>query len=235
MDEAVKKGLPKTAIEALDPIVAGAMKDKVYGEAAKALAKKIVLEGEIQGNKPEERITRMDTAIATAPKEIAPLLHGLQAQWYWQYFERNRWRFMQRTATAQAPGKDITSWDLPRLFAEIDKQFQTSLAAADTLKATPVTAFDVFLPKGSMPDACRPTLYDFLVNEALRFYTSGEQAAAKPQDAFEIVADSAIFAPADKFLASGYRRRRFAEGQGDPPLPGSPPVPQTGQGSERVD
>ena len=33
-----------------------------------------------------------------------------------------------------------------------------------------------------MPDAYRPTLYDFIAQEALKFYTSGEQAAAKPQD-----------------------------------------------------
>ena len=31
-------------------------------------------------------------------------------------------------------------------------------------------------------------------HEALAFYTSGEQAAAKAEDAFEIVADSPIFA-----------------------------------------
>src|SRR6266850_695836 len=48
--------------------------NKGYGEAAKAIARKIVLEGTIQGNKPEEKITRMETAMALAPKEIVPLL-----------------------------------------------------------------------------------------------------------------------------------------------------------------
>ncbi len=46
----------------------------------------------------------------------------------------------------------------------------------------------------------RPTLYDFVAFEALKFYTSGEQAAAKPQDVFEVSADSPIFAPADQFI-----------------------------------
>src|SRR5437016_9477538 len=113
-DEAVGKGLPRTAIEKLEPIIQGALKDKAWGEATRAIARKIVLEGNIQGNKPEEKITRMEAEIAKAPKEIAPLLDTLQANWYWHYFQNNRWRFMRRTQLAQPPGKDFTTWDLPR-------------------------------------------------------------------------------------------------------------------------
>src|SRR5215468_351854 len=68
VDDAIRKGLPKTAIEALEPIIAAALKDRAYGEAAKAIARKIVLEGNIQGNKPEEKIVRLEAAIASAPK-----------------------------------------------------------------------------------------------------------------------------------------------------------------------
>src|SRR5207244_10127198 len=72
VEEAIAKGLPKTAIEKLDPIIQGALKDKLWGEATKAIARKIVLEGNIQGNKPEEKITRMQAEIAKAPKETVP-------------------------------------------------------------------------------------------------------------------------------------------------------------------
>jgi uncharacterized protein YfaS (alpha-2-macroglobulin family) len=201
VEEAIRKGLPKTAIEKLEPIVQGALKDKAWGEATKAIARRIVLEGNIQGNKPEEKITRLESEIARAPKEIVPLLDTILADWYWQYFQQNRWRFMQRTQTAQAPGKDFTTWDLPRLFAEIDKQFQKALANADTLRKTPIAAFDDLLQKGTLPDSYRPTLYDFIANEALKFYSSGEQAAAKAADAFEVSAESAIFNSAEAFLA----------------------------------
>ncbi|MCX7591509.1 MAG: MG2 domain-containing protein, partial [Kiritimatiellae bacterium] len=200
VDEALGKGLPKSAIEALDPIIAGATKDKAHAELVRALGMKIALEGQIQGQKPEERITRLEAELVNMPKEVAPLLTALLANWYWQYFEQNRWRFMQRTATAEPPGKDIQTWDLSRLFREIDTQFTRALAAADLLKKTPVTAFDGVLVKGTMPDACRPTLYDFVAHEALDFYTSAEQAGARPQDAFEITADSQIFAPVEEFM-----------------------------------
>src|SRR6266496_3668362 len=103
VNDAVQKGLPKTAIEKLDPIIRGALKDKAWGEATKAIARKIVLEGNIQGNKPEEKITRMEAEIAKAPKEIVPLLDTILANWYWHYFQNNRWRFLQRTQMTQNP------------------------------------------------------------------------------------------------------------------------------------
>ena len=148
VEDAVNKGLPRTAITNLEPIIQGALKDKAYAEAVKAIGRKIALEGIIQGNKPEEKITRLEAEIAKAPKEMVPVLDTLLAHWYWQYFEQNRWRFMRRTATAEQPGKDFTTWDLPRLFDEIDKEFQKSLAAEKILKTTPIAAWGDLAAKG---------------------------------------------------------------------------------------
>jgi hypothetical protein len=169
--------------------------------AIKAIGRKIALEGVIQGNKPEEKITRMDAEIAKAPAEMRPMLEIVQAQWYWQYFLHNRFRFVQRTATAEAPGKDFTTWDLPRLFAEIDKHIQAALAAADQLKKIPIAEYNDLLEKGTLPDDYRPTLYDFVAHQALDLYQAGEQAGAKPEDAFVLAADGPIFQPVAQFLA----------------------------------
>jgi uncharacterized protein YfaS (alpha-2-macroglobulin family) len=201
VDEAVQQGLPKSAIEALQPILDGAMAEKNYPVAIKAIGRKIALEGVIQGNKPEEKITRLDAEIAKAPAEMQPMLEVVQANWYWQYFQHNRWRFMQRTATAAAPGKDFTTWDLARLFAEIDKHYQKALAAEEQLKKIPVQTFGDLLDKGNMPDSYRPTLYDFVAHQALEFYSLGEQAGAKSEDAFELAADSPVFRPVGEFVA----------------------------------
>ncbi len=201
VEAAITQGRPRTAITNLEPIIAGALKDKAYAEAVKAIGQKIALEGNLQGNQPEEKITRLEAEIAQAPSEMVPLLETLLAEWYWHYFQQNRWRFMQRTTTGVPPGNDFTTWDLPRLFERIDQLFQKALRAGPLLKATPISAWDDLLPKGSMPDRYRPTLYDFIAHEALAFYASGEQAAARPEDAFEVSADSPIFDPAEKFLA----------------------------------
>src|SRR5208282_1974391 len=83
---------------------------------------------------------------------------------------------------------------------EIDRHFQQSLAPGKILQATPISAWDDLIEKGTMPESYRPTLYDFIAHEALEFYTSGEQAAAKSEDAFELAAASPIFLPAGEFL-----------------------------------
>jgi len=200
VDDAVNRGLPKTGITNLEPIIAGAMRDKAYAEAVKAIGRKITLAGAIEGNKPEEKITRLETVISTAPREMTPILETLLAHWYWQYFQQNKWRFMQRTATGSKPGKDFTTWDLPRLYAEIGVHFQNALTAEKALKSTPIAAWDDLLVKGSTPDSYRPTLFDFIAQEALEFYTSGEQAGAKAEGTFELSADSPALESVENFI-----------------------------------
>lgn len=200
VDEAVNKGLPQTAIKELEPIIESAIKDKAYPEAIKAIARKIGLEGNIQGNKPEERITRMKAEIAKAPKEMVPVMDAVLAHWYWHYFQQNKWRFMRRTQTAAAPGEDFTTWDMPRLFNEIDKQFTKALAAEKELKATQIGTYDALLAKGTLPDNYRPTLFDFVAHEAIHFYASPEQAGAKAEDSFEFEAGSAALSATEEFL-----------------------------------
>ena len=200
VDDAVRKWLPKTAIEKIEPIIATALKEKRWAEAVNGIGRKIALEGTIQGNKPEEKIVRLEAEIEKAPAEAKPAMNAILAHWYWQYFQANRYRFLQRTQTSTPPGKDFQTWDLSRLFAEIDTKLVAALGASDTLKKTPVGDFEALLVKGNVPDSYRPTMYDFLAHEALAFYNSGEQAAAKAQDAFDLSADSPVFSDAAQFL-----------------------------------
>ncbi len=201
VDDAIDKGLPKTAIGILDQIIPGALADEAYAEATKAICLKIAQEGRIEGGKAEEMIVRLQDELAEAPEAMKPVMEAVLAHWFWDYFQQNRWRFVQRTQTAEPPGEDFTTWDLARILAEIDRHFTLALADAQGLQAIDINDWDDLLEKGTVPDSYRPTLYDFLAFEALSFYSSSEQAGALPQDAFEIMADSPIFAPVAEFLA----------------------------------
>ena len=200
VDEAIQKRLPRTAQAILDEIIPGSLEDQAYAEATRAICLKIALEGQIQGGKAEEQIVLLETEIAEAPEEMKPVMEAILAHWYWLYFQQNSWRFIERTQTAEPPGADITTWDLPRILAEIDWHFMLALDAEQELKAIAVDQWDDLLEQGTVPDSYRPTLYDFLVFEALSFYSAGEQAGAIPQDAFEIMADSPIFGTVAEFL-----------------------------------
>ena len=199
--EAVDKGLPKTAIEELEPIIESALNDKAYPEAIKAIAKKIALEGNIQGNKPEERITRMQAEIAKAPKEMVPVMDAVLAHWYWHYFQQNRWRFIQRTTAGERHRARLHHLG-PAANLHRDRQpvHRPALADEKELKATPVGTYDALLEKGTVPDTYRPTLYDFVAFEALAFYTSGEQAGEGRRTRSRSTADSPVLGAVDEFL-----------------------------------
>ena len=201
VNEAVGKGLPKTAIDHLQVIQTRAINDGKHAEAIKAIAMKVALEGNIQGGKPEEKITRMRSEIANAPPEMQPMMEAIVANWFWHYLQQNRWRFMQRTQTANSPSDDFTTWDLPRLLAEIDKQFDQVLDSSESLKDISVEQYDTLFEKGNAPDSYRPTVFDFVAHNALEFYASGEQVASRTQDAFDLSANDPIFDSTEVFLA----------------------------------
>ena len=87
VQDAINRGLPKTAIEKLDPIIKQATENNNHDEAIKAIAMKISLEGEIQGEKAEEKITRMRAAIEKAPAEMKPVMEAILANWFWNYLK----------------------------------------------------------------------------------------------------------------------------------------------------
>jgi uncharacterized protein YfaS (alpha-2-macroglobulin family) len=199
VDAAARQGLPKTAIERLEPIVAGALADRAYPEAIRAIGRRIALEGTVEGNKPEEKIVRLQAEIDKAPAAMKPVMEALLAHWYWDYFLQTRGRIDQRTQTAEAPGLDIQSWDLSRILTEIGSHFDAALADSASLQSTPIAAFDALIDKGNVPDSYRPTLFDFLAYDALSFYQAGEFGAVAAEDAFEVDTGSAIFGDASEF------------------------------------
>ncbi|MFQ3578225.1 MAG: MG2 domain-containing protein, partial [Verrucomicrobiia bacterium] len=201
VNEALKEGLPRTAIERLQPITESALDEGDFATAARAIARRIRIESEIEGDDPAQRIRLVDSALSEAPDQLLPLLHTLRAWWVWNYYQQNQYRIFGRTATETAPGGDIEAWDLPRILAEVSASFDAALSAADQLKAIPARDFYAFLQQGSLPEAYRPTLFDVVANEALDFYSSAEQITALPQDAFVLQADSPVLDDAASFLA----------------------------------
>ena len=191
----------QSAITLLQQIETAAAAEKSWPEAAKALGTRIMLEAALEGDQPELKLTRMDTALTKAPAEMQTMLQTIQAAWFHGYFTDNRWRLMERTQTAGASGADIATWDLRRMLTEVDARFQLALKNADALKKSPVTQWTGLLEAGGLPDSYQPALYDFIARQALAFYTAAEQAATEAQDAFEFAPDSPALGSMEEFLA----------------------------------
>ena len=201
VEEAEEKGLPQTAIKEIDPIYEKAIKENEPAQAIKAVCYKIIMEGIVQGNLPEEKIIRFEKAVEVSDKQLQPMLKVLLAKWYYHYYERNRYRFYERSTTSQdADLKDFKTWDLPRLFAHIGKLYDSVLENEEELSKIPISKFDNFLEDGNYPIDLRSNLFEFFVHEALEFYCDDDQTSIKPQFAFEIEADSPALGSIDEFI-----------------------------------
>lgn len=201
VQDALDQGLPQTALEKLRPLLDATRREQNWPEYILAVGRRIGLETQVEGRQPSHAIRRWQEELASAPAPAQPFFHTLLAHAYWSYFQQNRWRIQQRTATTERPGADFETWDLRQLFAEIDTQFRLGIANPAPLQTTPIETFAPLLPAGTLPDRYRPTVYDFLAHEALEFYATGEQAGARPEDAFELDTASPMFADRETFLS----------------------------------
>ena len=197
--QAESKGLPKSAAKLLAQIYDSAVADEQFAEATKAICYQIRTESRSNQPAMPYAIRKLQAQLPKLHEEVKPLAEVIQAHWFLNYYYQNRWQIQQRSQTAQSPSDDFETWDSVRLLDEVDRRLQAGLAAADKLKKLPIAQFDEILNKGSMPDTYYPTLYDFVARNATEFYSLDEQIA-RAQNAFELTADSPIFADTQTFM-----------------------------------
>ncbi|WP_161554867.1 alpha-2-macroglobulin family protein [Ereboglobus luteus] len=206
--DAQKAGQPKTASAALDKIITGAIADETWPEAVRAILAKTQIDAFIE--EPREQAATAIRALNTwladdhapaLPASMRPLLEAALAKTWWEYYQANRWHLLQRTQTSEQPSDDFLTWDARRVLAKTAQHFEAALANPSALQRTPIDIFEPLIAKGELPDTYRPTLYDFLINEAIAFYSAGDQGVSKSEDAFEPEADSPILGSLEEFLA----------------------------------
>jgi Bacterial Alpha-2-macroglobulin MG10 domain/Alpha-2-macroglobulin family/MG2 domain/Tetratricopeptide repeat len=199
--EATKNKHPKTAASLLSVIERKALADKAFAEGAKALAMRVALENQPAQNSPDA-VRQLAAEIRRAPVEARPVLTLLEAKWLLSWYDENQSKVDHRSAADLSGQDEIETWDRARMLAEIDRRFRSSLADREILKTLPIAGFDALLDKGDLGDDLRPTLFDFLAHEAIRFYSMGETSGRiRFQESFDFTADSPALARVDDFLA----------------------------------
>ena len=88
------------------------------------------------------------------------------------------------------------------LLVEAERCYQRAIVFTPVLQQIPVKACDVWLEKGTVPDAYRPTLYDAVVHDLLDFYVAVLKAGVKDDDvAVELPAEGPAFEDVEGFCA----------------------------------
>mgnify|MGYP000283029981 CR=1 FL=1 len=179
--------MPKSALEIVDKIHTKAEKENISSQIIKSLFYKskfsLLLEEEAQ----LKVINSFKTHINKSKFPTKNVLENILANLYWQYFNQNRYKFYNRTNTSSSSTfkkGDFRTWDLNTLFKEIHHHFKASLKNAATLQKVNMRDFSEILVTQRNSKTFRPTLYDFLANNALKFYKSSETSITRPSYKF---------------------------------------------------
>lgn len=197
VEQAVKKGLIKTALAETKKIYALAKKEKQEAHLIKALIYHVSLNESTEENASENSISALTKELALVGKPAASILNSILAEMYWNYFQQHRWQIYDRTPTSGYTNNDIATWTATSFHDTIGALYLTSLENKKLLQQTTLQPYDPIIVKGNAR-YLRPTLYDLLAHRALEYFTNDERDINKPSYAFELE-DDQYFSPADEF------------------------------------
>ncbi|MFN0274883.1 MAG: alpha-2-macroglobulin family protein, partial [Chitinophagales bacterium] len=203
--EAVQKleneGLPQSALEKVEEILVFAKQEKNSEQTIKAIIHKCKYTVQVQEDGNVKAIQIAEEELTSLPGESKPVLQSLLAEMYWNFYQQNRWQFMNRTQAVTFKNDDILTWDITTLFEKTRSLYVASLENAEALKQTPIVKYDDILVKGDeYARLMRPTVYDFIAHRALDFLMNDETYLNQPTYNFEVT-DATVFAD-DKTFAN---------------------------------
>lgn len=181
------KGLPESALKVVNEIEKEAKARNNSGQLVKAYIHQLKFTDVKEENAFIKNLTRLRSEADKASFPAKPLLHSMLGQMYWQYYQQNRYEFMNRSETVDFDVNDIETWSLAQIVYETTNQYRLSLENADKSKAEKVDVYAPVVYQGNeLGRQLRPTLYDFIAHRAVDFFSSSEPELARPAYAFEL-------------------------------------------------
>lgn len=179
------KGLPESALNAVNAIYDQAKKEKNAPQLVKAVIYQLKFIDYKEENAFVKNLIRLREEANSATFPTKPLLHSMLAEMYWQYYQNNRYRFNDRSEVVNSKQDDMETWSLTKIIEETFQQYQLSLQEPNKCKATPIAMYeDVLHPGNAKGRSYRATLFDFLAHRALSFASGEEVAITQPAYAF---------------------------------------------------
>lgn len=202
VDSLDQQGLYKSALEIVDTIFSNAQADQNAPQIVKSVIYRMKYNSYIKEEDFIGALAELNSLSEKNQFPIKQLIHSVSAEVYWQYYQSNRWEFMNRTETVNFENDDVRTWDLKTISAHVNKHFLLSLENTDSLQHADLNDFsDILVELETDTERnLRPTLYDFLAHRAISFFANGESELVRPEAKF-VINDPDYFGSASVFTA----------------------------------
>lgn len=200
VDSLEKDGLYKSALDVVNTIFSKAQDDSNAPQIVKSVIFRMKYNSYLEEDDFIKALAELNSLSEKEEFPIKQLIHSVTAEVYWQYYQSNRWTFMNRTQTVNFENNDVRTWDLKTISEHVNKHFLLSLESADSSQHTDLADFKDILAQNYTDRALRPTLYDFLAHRAIAFFSNSESELVRPEAKF-VIDDKAYFGSASEFTA----------------------------------
>jgi uncharacterized protein YfaS (alpha-2-macroglobulin family) len=199
VDSLISAGLTQSAIDTVNRIYKDAKSADNQAQTIKSIIYRIKLESYGEEDAFVKTLNNLNEEINDSKFPATPLLHSMLAECYWHYYQNNRNRFYNRTQTENFDLIDIHTWDVRTIMEKTTSEYELSLKDRTALIKIKPDIFNAVISNAEKDEKLRPTLYDFLANRAIDFFSVDDNELAKPAAEFTLN-DVNYFASFDKFM-----------------------------------
>ncbi len=187
VDSLEQQGLPESALNAVEVIYNYSKNDKNDEQLIKSVIYKAKYINMVQEDAQIKAINMFGLEVESASGVTKSIFQNMLAEIYWEYYQNNRWKFANRTPTAEFENNDISTWDVSMLHRKTYELYVASIANREELKNVKINKYSTILTKGdAYGQLMRPTVFDFLAHRTLDFLMNDEAYITEPAYAFTI-------------------------------------------------
>jgi len=191
-------GLPQSALAVVETIYKDARSQKNSPQFITAIIYKLKLIADFEEEYMIKIIADVDEEIQEAAFPNDAILHSVQAELFWRYYQENRYQILDRTTIAEIDPVDISTWDFNHYVDKVIHHYLKSIENDNLLKKINLKMFDAILVLEKDSKKYRPTLYDFLAHRALDYFKNDESGLSEPVYQF-VINSSDYFKPYKDF------------------------------------
>ncbi|MCB9034486.1 MAG: alpha-2-macroglobulin [Chitinophagales bacterium] len=191
------EGKMQDALSKVQDILKQAKTDNNNAQIIKANLYKYKYKQTLEEDAEWKIVNEINTDIENSKDIEKAILHSIQAELLYQYYQNNSWKFINRTQTEEIQSNDFRTWDLKTLFNEISKHYVASLEPKQILQTTGTETIKSLLTNINYNNVdkkefidknlnLRPTIYDLLAHRAIDFFNNDNSDLTEPANAFAI-------------------------------------------------